>query len=538
MASKSVVTGTLKNASIFAAASMLEKAVGFIMLPLYAHLLGSEGYGIIGMIEVVNSVLGIFVSYGIASAVNRFYFEKKSETERNVLMSTAMFTMLLICAGVCFPAIAFNKPIAFMAFGEDGLGLYIVLSVSSFMIETTTRPAMEYLLIRQKSVLVSILSFFRFLLAVTLNICLIVILRLGVLGVLYSSLVTALTFFLIYNGYTLSKTGLHFNKKDAREILQYSLPLIPGYIAMFVRTNADRIILRTFLGLAEIGVYSMVMKFSMLLGLFIHDPFMKTWGPKRMEICEDPDGPNTIADVVTTHLTLMLFAALILSLEIPLIIKIMTPPEFWITAVVGFYAVFGRFCFNTYYHLMFGLLYGKKTLKISAIQTITALISLPLYILFIKYQGIKGAFLAALLTYLFMCIISHYYANKYYKIPYEWRKIVISTISAVILFMLINPINFDHFYIGEAIKSNVLPSLNRILIFLNLDGFKDGKLILIVNDSFQILLEAFFKIILGLSYPVVLILFKVIPKETLNSVLAYLKKLMNGLRVRKNINTL
>ncbi len=498
------------------------------MLPIYAHLLGSEGYGILGMIEVVTSVLSILVSYGIASAVNRFYFERESEEDRNALISTAMFTMFLICAAVCLPAVVLNKPIAYLAFGEYGLGLYIILSICSFMIDSMAYTGQQYLLIRQRSVLVSIFSLLRLILAVTLNIYFIVILRLGILGVLYSHLITALTFFLIYNTYTLSKTKFHFNKNDAKELIYFSAPLIPGYAAMFIRTNADRIILRTFLGLAEIGVYSMVMKFSMLLGLFFQEPFMKTWIPKRMEICDSHNGPKIISDVVTIHLAIMVFAGLILSLEIPLLIKIMTPKEFWIPSTVGFIAVFARICFNTYYHLMFGLIYAKKTLKISQIQIATALISVIFYIVFIKYFGIKGAFLAALISYIFQCSISYYFANRFYKISYEWWKIFIFTASAIILFLIINPLTLDNDSISLFVKSNILPSLNKILIYFNLDGFKGGKLIFIINEKFIFLLEAVIKGLLGMTYILILVTLNIIPKEKLKDILKYLKNLLNG----------
>ena len=98
MSTQSDIKSTIKNAMIYAAATVLEKAAGFLMLPFYAHLLGSEGYGIIGMIEVAVGVLGVVVSYGTGSALYYFYFAKKTEADRRIFVSTTNLVQLfLVC---------------------------------------------------------------------------------------------------------------------------------------------------------------------------------------------------------------------------------------------------------------------------------------------------------------------------------------------------------------------------------------------------------------------------------------------------------
>jgi O-antigen/teichoic acid export membrane protein len=520
MSTASHISSTFKNASIYAAASIMSKAVGFIMIPIYAHQLGTEGYGIIGMIEVVTSVLGIFVSYGVSSAVNRFFFERKTYEDRNVLISTSIIAMIVITGVICTPGLVFNSQIADLAFGVEGSGFYITLAIFAFMAESGAIIGQQYLLILQRSVLISVLSVFRLIIALSLNIYLIVFLKMGVLGVLYSSLVTSLIFFIFFNAYTLIRTGIHFNTSDAKEIIHFSLPLVPGYIAMFIRSNADRILLRSCMGIAEIGIYSMVMKFSLLIGLFVQEPFMKTWVPKRMEICDSIDGPETISKIVTLHLTMMIFVGLLLSLEIPLLIKILTPREFWVPAVVGFFAVFSRIAFNTYYHFVFGLLYGKKTLIISMIQIAAAILSVPLYYVFIKSYGILGGFVAALIVFLGQCTLSYYLAQPYYRVPYEWKKILTAIAVAVLLFMVINPINFEQSILAVFIKTHVAPVLNKILVWFNLDAFRDGKLINIVNQKLETIIEGSLKGILGILYLIIMVACNILPREQFQKIIS------------------
>lgn len=92
---------------------------------------------------------------------------------------------------------------------------------------------------------------------------------------------------------------------------------------MFFRNNADRIMLRGYLGLTQLGTFEMLFKFATLIGVFVSEPFMKSWDVKRFEIAQMPEGPAIMARVFTYQLVLNLFFGLILALEIPLLLRIL-----------------------------------------------------------------------------------------------------------------------------------------------------------------------------------------------------------------------
>jgi O-antigen/teichoic acid export membrane protein len=509
---------TFKHAVIYSLSGILEKAVGFIMLPFYAYMLGAEVYGILQMIEVVVTVLQILAGYAMASALNRFYFERKTEKQRHILVSTSVLTMFFLTTLVCIPALLLKKPIGLLAFGKEGFEYYIVLGILTFFAETTAVNAQTYILQRQKPVFFSVLSFARFALGLGLNIYLIIYLRLGVLGVLYSGLITGIAFSLSVHLYTLLSTGLHFNADDAKAILKYVLPLLPGHTATFIRSNTDRIVLRSYMGLAQLGVYSTVLKFAMLLGVVLHEPFMKIWAVKRMEIADTPEGMRTISRMVTLYLALSLFLGLLLSLEIPLCIELLTPKEFWVSGLVAFFAVTSRIGFNAYYHFYFGLLYGKATAMISTVLAISAVINFAVSIVFIKYYGIMGAYLAATLVYFIQCVITHFMAQKYYRVEYEWRKITMMTLSATILFLLIDRFSIRQLQWDVWLNLHILPFCTDVLRVLHLDTFKGGKIMALLSQKFPIVVEGAIKALLSLAFLPSLSLFGIIRRETVAEV--------------------
>ena len=63
---------TFKHAIIYSASGILGKLVGFIMLPIYAFELRGEGYGIIGMIDVILSVIAVLRAV-VAQLLSEFF---------------------------------------------------------------------------------------------------------------------------------------------------------------------------------------------------------------------------------------------------------------------------------------------------------------------------------------------------------------------------------------------------------------------------------------------------------------------------------
>lgn len=498
------IRSTLKHASIYGASSILGKFLGFLMLPIYAHYLRGEGYGMVGMIDVVLSVLAVLIGNGITGAMSRFYFERTGERERRVLISTAILLLFGIVVVVCAPALFFAGPIARLAFGEAGSSLYIVLAVLAFIAEMTSKNAHSYILIKQRSVLFSILSLLRLFFGFALNIYFIVHLELGVLGYLYASLAIAVLFTVVMHIYALADTGLHYNRQDARQILQFSLPLIPGYIAFFVRSNACRIMLRIFHGLTLVGAYEMMFKFATLIGILIVEPFTRIWAVKQLEICETGEGAATMARFFTLQLAIMLFAGLVLSLEIPILLRLLTPEEFWLGGTVAFLAVTSRILIAVYNHMSFGLFYAKLTARISMVQMVTAAVNVIANLALIPSYGIAGAVAASCLTAFVHCVLAYRMSSRHYYIPFEWGKVARMCALYFGLFLAISFLSMQDGDLVERIARDLQPYAQAVVQTFHLDRLRDGRwarqilerLPLIVDGVGRLLMSLFF--LLGL----------------------------------------
>ncbi len=527
------IKSTFKHAIIYSGSSLLNKLVGFIMLPVYAYCLRGEGYGIIGMIDVVLSVLTIFIGNGMFLGLSRFYYIRKTEEEKNTLISTSIFSVSLMVAAVCIPSILLNKQIAYLAFGKDGLEFYITLAILTFIADLIANNALIYILVKKKSIFFSVLSLFKLVAGLSLNILLIVHLKMGVLGYLYSGLITAILFSSVLLIYTFHCVGFHFNKDDAKDLLSFLAPLIPGYIAMFIRLNATRILLRTYLSLSLLGTYSMLSKFTTLIGVLISGPFGKSWGVIRLEICEKEEGPSTMARVFTLQMALTFFIGLILALEIPLILRILTPEEFWLSGSIVLIGVMSRILMSSFEHMQFGLVYAKKTYKISIIQGVSAVITLISNIVLIKMYGLFGAIIASFIVALLMNIHAYYISKKHYYIPFEWNKLTTILVMTGVLFYGIDPITISKSGAGIWLDSNVSPAVKYLMELVHLENIKDGKLLSYMVGNIPVLVDGCIKLCFSFLFLPGLIVFGVIPKERAFQLIR-LKNLRHPLKMMSN----
>lgn len=500
MESSMYYKNTVKHSIIYASATFLQKGTGFVLLPLYAHYLKGEGYGIVGMIDVVLSAMTVLVGFGITGSMQRIYFEKNEIKDKNILVSTAIIVMIFSVSIVTIPIIIFHNQISVLVFGKTGLEHFLLLASFTFVADMTSSCASGYLIINKKSILFSLISSSKLLIGLFLNIYLIAYLKMGVLGFIYSGLFSGLVFTTIMHIYVFKKVGFNFNFNDAKEIMKLNLPMIPGYIAMFVRGNADRVILRTFMGLSELGAYNMLLKFCSLISLFLLQPFLRIWSVNRLEICEKENGPKLMAQMFTFHLALMFFFGLILSLEVPLILKMMTPSEFWVPGGYVFLGILANVLLSSYYHLNFGLIYGKKTGKISIVQISSSIFSLLVSFIFVRHFGLLGGLISPCLTYSFMCSISYYFSSKHYFISFEWGKIIRMIITLTFSFIIIDNISISNLHIDDWLYNNFIPLVTVFFHFFKLDELKDGKILLLLEDNIPLFVEGGIRFILSFSF--------------------------------------
>ena len=241
-------------AFLFVLVSVVQKGIGFLLLPFFAAALQPEGYGQVSLLVTVSAALTTIVSLGLEMAVFRSVF---TSDRRERSRETATLTTLLLV----FPPLA-TALLAALVIGADIDGLPVgngpvALSVmaAGLTVAATTAPLA---VLRATS---RVGSYVRLSLLVTAlttgaKVVGVVVLQEGVWGWAVADVVSAALALIISLRWQARHLTGRPRAADAEQGLRYGLPLVPHQVAHWGLSLADRLVLGALVGASAVGVYS------------------------------------------------------------------------------------------------------------------------------------------------------------------------------------------------------------------------------------------------------------------------------------------
>jgi len=403
------------------------------------------------------------------------------------------------------PLIFFLSPqVSSILIGKPDFALFVCLSFLSLVLDVTGQIAGTLLIIQQRSVIFSLIGLIRLITSLSLNILLIIILNMGLSGYFLSSVLTAILSSSVFHILAIKNCGVRFNRKIAGKVIRFQLPLMPSEFIGYLSRQTERILVRFMISLRAVGILEMGYKFPPLLGILITIPFFRTWHTKRTEIADQSEAPKEIGKMLTNYLFFMIFAGLLLSVNVKSLLEILTPAEFWDAYRISRIEIITFIFVGSSRHMVFGLYYKKRTKKIAFIISITSVVKIILSFLLIKNLGIMGAAYSACIIALVRLVWYHKESQKLYPIIIEYKKIIFMVCSAIGIFYFLNQIQYDDFFIAVFVKNHIISPFTTLLAKSFFGTWKSGKLIAIFISKQNQIIEGLFNSLFCLSFLITL----------------------------------
>ena len=130
----------LSHSAIYGIGAVVSRLVGFVMLPVYTRYLTAADYGILELITITNSVVGILISIGMAYAIIRFYYNYDDIEYRNIVISTS--AILYVISALLAALILFNflGYISYLVIGSKEYTGYFKIAFAYLLIGGFTNP--------------------------------------------------------------------------------------------------------------------------------------------------------------------------------------------------------------------------------------------------------------------------------------------------------------------------------------------------------------------------------------------------------------
>lgn len=426
----------LTHSSIYGIGTVASRIVGFLLLPLYTRYLTPTDYGVLETIEISNGIIGIVVTVGIVRALSRFYYEQKDEEYRSRVISTTYITYAAI-AFSCLPVLlVICAPLSGLVLEDRSYGYYFQIGFVSLILGGLIDIGLMYLRLLKKPVFFISITISRLILLVTLNILFVVYFKLGVLGILYSSLTVRLLAAPLICFVILSKTKLRFSSRLSIDMLKYGLPMIPSNLAMTTVKQSDKYFVLALLSVHDLGIYSLALRFGNTLHNLMTIPFNLAYIPRRFEIMKQGDARSTFARIFTYYTFVTISVGLAISILIPEILVFMVAPAFRSAGTLVPLVVLSMIIFGTHYHFDFGILYSKKTKYIAYINTVCALLHLGTNYLLVLNYGMIGGVVSSIIVMSIQAAALFFTSQRLFHIDYEFHRVFSMLSLAIVTFAI------------------------------------------------------------------------------------------------------
>jgi len=437
-----------KNAGIYGIVQVLQGSIGFFLLPIYTRYLSPTDYGIVSIITSISSFLTIFYLFGLQGAVSKYYYEYVEDeslfkkfigTVITIILMISLLLTLFLFITHKFILDKFIKGVSFYPYVAIGL-LTVAFS--------TIFPIYQGLLqMQHKAEKFAIQTLIVFLVSLIMDIVFIVVLKLGALGPLLSSLLVAVMTFIfaiiIFNKFIDWK----IDKTIMKRSLKYSMPLVPHTLAGWISNLADRLILNFLKNTALVGIYNIGYQFGNIISI-VAGAVNSAFVPWFFSIMKDSkNDKNQIYRFGTTFVLLYSLGALWLSILSPYVLKFMVHKSFYGAISCIPYIAFGCVFNGVYYFFVSGLFYNETGTKyIFLASSSAAIINIVLNFSLIPKYGIIGASLATLISFAMLSIMVLFlskFINKKDDLKWRYKTIYSIVIISMVITFLIKKMQFN-----------------------------------------------------------------------------------------------
>ncbi|RYL98453.1 polysaccharide biosynthesis protein [Sporolactobacillus sp. THM7-7] len=439
------------NSIIFAVGNFGSKLISLLLVPLYTYYLSTEQFGTVDLITTTITLLLPFFTMSVYEAVLRFVMDRNYD--RRSVLSNA-----LILTGIGLLIAFFIYPIFVRIFPFHDFMLYFYLFLFT---KSVNNSLMQFIRAEGKVKLFASVGIISALIVLIGSLIFLVQWNMGTAGYLLSlisadlvSCAIMILFGKVYRHFSIRSLDLNL----LREMLIYSMPLIPNALMWWIMAVSDRYFITYFVGIGANGLYAMANKIPNILNM-VNSIFFQAWQMSAIEEAGSKEKDTFFTNVFHIFATTMFLCTSGLLVFLKLLMEIVIAPAFYqawayvpflLLAVV--FASFSGFLGTNY-------IAAKKTMGAFRTSVIGALVNVALNFMLIPTIGTNGASLSTMISFLVIWILRMIETSRFVTIQLNLWKM--SAALAVLL------IQIAVLYLSLPAEFMIEASLFFVLLFMN-----------------------------------------------------------------------
>ena len=419
----------VKNTLIFSMGNLGTKLITFFLVPLYTSALSTQEYGTVDLITTIVIIAVPIIFLNIGEAVMRFALDKDADSDGIMSIGCCVIAFSALPGVALAFAMHFYKPVSEYAF-------YIFLY-------SVTMGCCQVLLcyLRGKEMLLeySIGSILQTLCIAGLNIIFLLVLKKGINGYLTAYIISyaiTVVYCIIVSDVLRIFKNFHINKKLAKEMIEYSVVLIPNSFMWWIMNSSDRIMVTSMISVAANGIYAISYKLPTLVTT-LTSIFNQAWSYSAIKeegSSDEDEYNNKVFKILTCAVMLIGISVIAFS---KLFLKIYVAESYYsawqyipFLAVGCVYLTLGTFMATSYtvHKDSFGYLFSGM---------FGAILNVTLNFVLIPKIGVYGAALATGISYIAVFVFRLFHTRKYIYYDIKNKEFLFGSIALLVVSILV-----------------------------------------------------------------------------------------------------
>ena len=441
----SVLKRFVKDTAIYGLATILPRVMSFVLIGLHTDKLETTGYAENTSFYIGAAFLNVLLTYGMETAFFRFFSrsDKKEQVYSTVLIALTVtsciaFVILWLLKEPITEAL--ELPVRYMGY-LIGVTILDTLVVAPFAYLRAKGKALRFAGIKLTNLAIYVSLNFFLLWAIphfSLSFEWYDTNELLTYIFMANLAASAVTLFLILPDFF--KTKLVFDKQIFAQLWNYGWPVLVAGMAFVINENLDKLMLGNMLDKDIMGAYSGCYKLAVFMTIFIQ-AFRLGAEPFFFNHAKNKNAPITYATILKYFVIVGAGGLLIIVCFVDIFKEILIrDQEYWKALEIVPYVLLGNLFLGIYHNLSVWYKLTDKTRYGMYFSLLGAGLTILLNLFLIPVTGFMASAYATVAAYGVMMLISYFYGQKYYHIPYNVSRIAlylfVATAGALVSFYI------------------------------------------------------------------------------------------------------
>ena len=413
----------VNNTIVFAIGNFGSKILAYVMVLVYTHYINASDLGYYDLILTTISLIQPIFLMAFDEGIYRWLIGYEKADKKEVIATCLKATTI---TSLCCVGLLLFLNLKFQFRDVSLIALFIISSMLYQMLLNAIRGLANNKLYAGSGILNSFLI-------LVFEVIGLIFLSMGIEALLISkilaNIITILFIYLRESRFRgISKTPL--NRALAKEVFNYSMPLVPNQVSWWIVNSSDRYIILAFLGTAFNGIYTVSNKFPTIITTITGIVYFALQETIIKEYTSD-DRDDFYSKTFENYYVLLFCLILCAIPATNVVINWFVSAEYldaWkFTGFLYLSAVFSALSS----FLGIGYQISKETRR-SVLSTVSAAgINILINIIFIRFIGLHAASFSTFIAYLSLFIIRIFHSKKYFELKINWLYFGSLTIAAV-----------------------------------------------------------------------------------------------------------